>query len=85
MLIANPAKFCSNLSEANRVDKKGKGNSFFEGLFDDPFPTSQYRSTSSISPALLAKFGITLPRLPTSGPIVARTSCPWCSSLTGTT
>mmetsp|Transcript_1270 Transcript_1270/g.3160 ORF Transcript_1270/g.3160 Transcript_1270/m.3160 type:complete len:570 (+) Transcript_1270:58-1767(+) len=68
VLIANPVKFCTDLSEADRVDKKGKGNSFFGGLFDDPFPTSQYKSTSSISPALLAKFGITLPPSPDLGP-----------------
>eukprot|EP00581_Thalassiosira_minuscula_P011388 CAMPEP_0183730300 /NCGR_PEP_ID=MMETSP0737-20130205/32506_1 /TAXON_ID=385413 /ORGANISM="Thalassiosira miniscula, Strain CCMP1093" /LENGTH=512 /DNA_ID=CAMNT_0025962759 /DNA_START=25 /DNA_END=1560 /DNA_ORIENTATION=- len=65
VLIANPAKFCSDLAKDDKP--KGKSNPFLGGLFDDPFPTSQ-SSKSSISPALLAKFGITLPPSPDLGP-----------------
>ncbi|KAL7497303.1 hypothetical protein ACHAWT_006145 [Skeletonema menzelii] len=68
VLLANPAKFCSDLAESE--DKsKSKGNSFIGGLFDDPFPTfGDSDPSSSISPALLAKFGITLPPSPDLGP-----------------
>jgi len=68
VLLANPAKFCSDLAESE--DKsKSKGNSFIGGLFDDPFPTfGDSEPSSSISPALLAKFGITLPPSPDLGP-----------------
>ncbi|KAL7532058.1 hypothetical protein ACHAXR_004403 [Thalassiosira sp. AJA248-18] len=69
VLIANPAKFCSDLAEDK--PKGGKSNSILGGLFDDPFPTSSQSSKSlsnSISPALLAKFGITLPPSPDLGP-----------------
>lgn len=69
VLLANPAKFCSDLAESE--DKsKSKGNSFMGGLFDDPFPTfgDSDPSSSAISPALLAKFGITLPPSPDLGP-----------------
>ena len=75
VLVANPAKFCSDLADANddNKSKKGKGkkdnsNSFLGGLFDDPFPMSSSQSSNSISPALLAKFGITLPPSPDLGP-----------------
>lgn len=75
VLLANPAKFCSDLAESDEDDdkKSSKGNSFIGGLFDDPFPTfgdseSSSSSSSSISPALLAKFGITLPPSPDLGP-----------------
>mmetsp|Transcript_22131 Transcript_22131/g.39815 ORF Transcript_22131/g.39815 Transcript_22131/m.39815 type:complete len:298 (-) Transcript_22131:68-961(-) len=68
VLIANPAKFCSDLVD-DKPKSKGKGNSILGGLFDDPFPTSQFsKLTNSISPALLAKFGITLPPSPDLGP-----------------
>lgn len=63
VLIANPAKFCSDLADEK---PKGGGKSILGGIFDDPFPTSP--STNSISPALLAKFGITLPPSPDLGP-----------------
>ena len=59
VLLANPAKFCSDLAESE--DKsKSKGNSFMGGLFDDPFPTfgDSDPSSSSISPALLAKLKV---------------------------
>ncbi len=97
ILVANPAKFCSDLaaitedgyrggtggSNTNGNERK-KSNSFLGGLFDDPFPSSfSSRSSASssskkntnnsknddgISPALLAKFGITLPPSPDLGP-----------------
>lgn len=63
VLIANPAKFCSDLAD----DDKPKDRKILGGLFDDPFPTSASLS-NSISPALLAKFGITLPPSPDLGP-----------------
>ncbi|KAL7442378.1 hypothetical protein ACHAXM_008375 [Skeletonema potamos] len=67
VLLANPAKFCSDLAGID--DKpKSKGNSFIGGLFDDPFPKFGDSETSAISPALLAKFGITLPPSPDLGP-----------------
>ncbi len=71
VLLANPAKFCSDLAGNDDDKSKRKGNSFIGGLFDDPFPSSQdsdSSSMSSISPALLAKFGITLPPSPDLGP-----------------
>lgn len=70
VLVANPAKFCSDLVDGKGKDKpKQKGNAFLGGLFDDPFPTSQSsKSSNTISPALLAKFGITLPPSPDLGP-----------------
>lgn len=88
ILIANPAKFCSDLVSSTDDDEYGDGggsenerkkrNSFLGGLFDDPFPSSLSSSRSSssssskkgesISPALLAKFGITLPPSPDLGP-----------------
>lgn len=68
VLLANPAKFCSDLA-GNDDKPKSKGNSFIGGLFDDPFPTfGDSEASSSISPALLAKFGITLPPSPDLGP-----------------
>ncbi|KAL7540588.1 hypothetical protein ACHAWF_006727 [Thalassiosira exigua] len=63
VLIANPAKFCSDLAE-----EKPKQKGFLGGLFDDPFPTLDSMAPGSISPALLAKFGITLPPSPDLGP-----------------
>lgn len=68
VLVANPAKFCSDLVD-DKPKGKGKGNPFWGGLFDDPFPTSlSPKSSNSISPALLAKFGITMPPSPDLGP-----------------
>lgn len=71
ILIANPAKFCSDLAtDKNGDDTKSKekdNNSFLGGLFDDPFPSASSQS-NNISPALLAKFGITLPPSPDLGP-----------------
>ena len=68
VLLANPAKFCSDLAESE-FKSNNKGNSFIGGLFDDPFPTfGDSEPSSSISPALLAKFGITLPPSPDLGP-----------------
>lgn len=68
VLVANPAKFCSDLAD-DKPKSKGKGNPFWGGLFDDPFPTSlSPKSSNSISPALLAKFGITMPPSPDLGP-----------------
>ena len=65
VLVANPAKFCSDLADGKgggRLKKKG----ILEGLFDDPFPTS--KDSEGVSLALLAKFGITLPPSPDLGP-----------------
>lgn len=65
MLVANPAKFCSDLADGRGGDRpKKKG--ILEGLFDDPFPTS--KDSEGVSLALLAKFGITLPPSPDLGP-----------------
>ena len=74
VLIANPAKFCSDLTDdSDNNDKGKKGGKILGGLFDDPFPQSTgsgggKSSTNNISPALLAKFGITLPPSPDLGP-----------------
>ena len=71
VLVANPAKFCSDLVDDKDTKSKGNDrdiNSFLGGLFDDPFPTASSSSSNSISPALLAKFGITLPPSPDLGP-----------------
>eukprot|EP00580_Thalassiosira_gravida_P006048 CAMPEP_0201654744 /NCGR_PEP_ID=MMETSP0493-20130528/45654_1 /ASSEMBLY_ACC=CAM_ASM_000838 /TAXON_ID=420259 /ORGANISM="Thalassiosira gravida, Strain GMp14c1" /LENGTH=536 /DNA_ID=CAMNT_0048131311 /DNA_START=55 /DNA_END=1668 /DNA_ORIENTATION=+ len=72
VLIANPAKFCSDLVDEDDIEEKpkGKGSSFLGGLFDDPFPQSDKNPNfaGSISLALLAKFGITLPPSPDLGP-----------------
>ena len=83
VLIANPARFCSDLAarrnddDDNGGDEKtrGKKDKFLGGLFDDPFPSFGASSSRSslgggggISPALLAKFGITLPPSPDLGP-----------------
>ena len=71
ILIANPAKFCSDLATDKNDDdtnsKEKDNNSFLGGLFDDPFPSAPTQS-NNISPALLAKFGITLPPSPDLGP-----------------
>jgi len=85
-LIANPAKFCSDLAtdtddedgdgaDSSNANERKKSNSFLGGLFDDPFPSSSSNKNSNkikksegISPALLAKFGITLPPSPDLGP-----------------
>jgi len=66
VLVANPAKFCSDLAD-DKTKGKGKANPFWGALFDDPFPTSP-KPSNSISPALLAKFGITMPPSPDLGP-----------------
>ena len=80
VLIANPARFCSDLAKKDGDSRSGSGGGgekkkFLGGLFDDPFPTFAAGTSSSkssngngISPALLAKFGITLPPSPDLGP-----------------
>lgn len=66
VLVANPAKFYPDIAEQSSDRKNKGGGSILSGLFDDPFPLSP--QSSIVSPALLAKFGITSPPTPDQGP-----------------
>jgi hypothetical protein len=62
-------------ADSSNGNERKKSISFLGGLFDDPFPSSSSNKNSNkikksegISPALLAKFVITLPPSPDLGP-----------------